>query len=201
MAAAAGILLIVEPTLAATISADYVAVTIVGLLALVQGFRTAQARKRTEIRGAETPDVETVETMPTPGHEFDARIEGLTSRSRRMHLRERTDLRDALEAAAVRAVADRDNCSREAARERIEDGTWTDDPHAAAFLGGDAAPTPPLIDRLRVIASGESAYQFRLRRTADAVARAAGVTESADGDRDASDRRDDPTPARREEAA
>lgn len=179
-AVALGVLMVVEPGVATAIAADYTAVVLIGALALVQGVRVAQARRATELRSAETPDVETVRTVPTPGDGFDDRLAGLRSGPRRAVLRERADLRETLTDAAISAVADRDHCSREQARERVEDGTWTDDPFAASFLGGADAPTPPLSAKLRLVAGSESAHQVRVRRTADAVARAAGV--GAEGD-------------------
>ncbi|WP_115865421.1 DUF308 domain-containing protein [Halorussus litoreus] len=179
-AVALGVLMVVQPGLAATIGVDYAAVLLIGVIALVQGLRVARARQRSEIRSAETPDVETVETMPTPGDEFDETVASLRSGPRRVLIRERADLRETLEDAAITAVADRENCSREAAGELIEDGSWTDDVHAAALLGGSAAPSPPLFDRLKLAASAQSSFQFRVRRTADAVARAADVVADED---------------------
>jgi hypothetical protein len=181
-AVALGVLMVVQPGLAAAIGTDYTAVTVVALLALVQGIRVARARKATELRTAETPDVETVETVPTPGEDFDREVAELRLGPRRMLIRKRADLRETLEAAAVRAVADRENCSREAAAERVETGAWTDDPHAARFLGGPEAPSPPLLSRMRIAASGRSSRQFSIRRTADAIARVAGVTDDTASD-------------------
>ena len=180
VAVALGVLMVIQPGLATGIGTGYVAVTVVGALALVQGIRVARARKAAELQAAETPDVETVETVPTPGDDFDREVAGLRTGPRRTLIRKRAELQEALEATAVRAVADRENCSREAARDAVAVGTWTDDLHAASFLGGDEAPSPPLLDRIRIAASGRSSRQFRVRRTADAVARVAGVTDVTD---------------------
>ena len=180
VAVALGVLMLIQPSLAAAVSANYAAVILIGVLALVQCVRVVQTRRRSEIRSAETPDVETVETMPTPGREFDERVAQLRSGPRRMTIRERANLRETLEETAVAAVADRENCSRERARERIDAGTWTDDVHAAAYLGGADAPKPPFLSKLRFVASTNSTYQIRMRRTADAIARAAGVEASDD---------------------
>lgn len=173
-----GALMVVEPSLAAAVSADYAAVILIGVLALVQCVRVVQTRRRSEIRGAETPDVESVETMPTPGREFDERVAQLRSGPRRMTIRERADLREMLAETAVAAVAVRENCSRERAREKIDAGTWTDDVYAAAYLGGADAPQPSLLSKLRFFANPKSTYQIQMRRTADAIARVAGVEES-----------------------
>ncbi|MFC4449115.1 DUF7269 family protein [Halorussus aquaticus] len=181
VAVALGLLMAFVPGFAAAIGTGYAAVTVVGLLALVQAIRVARSRQATELEATETPDVETVETVPTPGDEFDRTVAELRSGPRRDLIRERADLRETLETAAVTAVADRENCSREQARERLDAGTWTDDRHAASFLGGEDAPSPPVFDRVKLAVSTESPSQYRIRRTADAVARAAGV-EPADGE-------------------
>jgi hypothetical protein len=170
-----GILLVVQPRLAAAIGADYVAVTVVGLLAIVQAVRVVQRRRSTEIRGAETPDVETVETVPTPGEAFDDRVAALRSSTRRSRVRERDDIREQLAETAITAAARARNCSRAAARERIEAGAWTDDRYAAAFLAGPDGPSLPFRSKLRFVAGPESLGQHQMRRTADAIARLAGV--------------------------
>jgi hypothetical protein len=187
VAVAVGLLMIFRPGFAAAIGTGYTAVTVVGLLALVQAIRVARARKSSELRATETPDVETVETMPTPGEEFDRTVAEIRSGPRRVLIRERADLREVLEEAALTAVADRENCSRKRASEFIEAGTWTDDAHAGAFLGGADAPSPPFLDRVRLAASTESPFQHRIRRTAEAVARAAEVVDDADDSDDESD--------------
>ena len=183
-AVALGVVFAVQPGLAAAVGVDYAAVLLVGMIALVQAARTAHARRSSEVHGAETPDVEAVETMPTPGDEFDETVATLRSGPRRVLVRERSDLHDRIEEAAVTAVADRENCSREAARERITDGTWTDDVHAAAFLGDETTPSVPLVDRLKLAASPYSPFEYRLRRAADAVARTAGVVTEGRDDAD-----------------
>lgn len=172
-AVGAGVLMVVNPGFAGLIGTGYFAATMIGLLALVQGLRVARARKETDIEGLATPDVETVESMPTPGGEFDERVATLNSGPRRSSIRKRRQLREALEAEALAAVARRENCSREEAEAILRAGTWTNDPHAAAFLGGSEAPSPPLRDRLRLAASTQSVFQHQARRTADAVSLAA----------------------------
>lgn len=191
VAVAVGLLMIFQPGFAAAIGTGYTAVTVVGLLALVQAIRIARARQTSDLQATETPDVETVESMPTSGDEFDRTVAEIRSGPRRILIRERADLREMLKEAALTAVADQENCSREQASEYIEAGTWTDDAHAAAFLGGADAPSPPLLDRMKIAASSESPFQHRIRRTADAVAEAAGVVDDAnvngDGEGDEGD--------------
>lgn len=185
VAAGVGLLLVFRPGLAAAIATGYAAVTLLGLLALVQFLRVARARRRSEIHLAGTDDVETVEPMPTPGDDFDRQVEELHSGPRVADVRRTNDLRETLATYAIDAIVEREHCSRDRAVEHLEAGTWTDDVHAATFLGGEEAPTPELRDRLRVAASRQSTAQFRLRRTADAIARTAGFDDGdVDGETD-----------------
>ena len=170
-AAGMGVLMVVDPSFAALVGTGYAAVTMVGLLALVQGYRVVRSRRASDVIGAETPDVETVPTVPTPGEEFDELLASLRSGPRRKTIRQRSELQETLEELALTTVAHRENCSREAAAEYLRDGTWTGDPHAAAFFGGSDVSRPPLVDRLKLAASTESRFQHRARRTADAIAR------------------------------
>lgn len=54
---------------------------------------------------------------------------------RRQRGRNRHEARMAVRATAARVLAARHGVSRDEAHERIREGTWTDDPRAAAFLG------------------------------------------------------------------
>ncbi|MBV0900965.1 DUF7269 family protein [Haloarcula salina] len=65
------------------------------------------------------------------------------------------DVRGDLRAAARRALVRRTERTRDEAVEAVETGTWTDDRRAAALLGGDAAPDPPIAVQVRDWASGE----------------------------------------------
>lgn len=73
---------------------------------------------------------------------------------------------------AVAVVAAAENCNPEAAAERIRDGTWTDDPRAAAFLGG--SELAPLRIRIRDWASGERFERWATHAVAEIEALADG---------------------------
>jgi len=72
---------------------------------------------------------------------------------RKRFARQRTIARGRIRERAIAAIAAAENCDRERAAERIDAGRWTDDPRAAAFLGG--ARHAPLRIRIRDWASGE----------------------------------------------
>jgi len=83
-------------------------------------------------------------------------------------------VRQRLRDAAVRTLASRHDLSRDRAAEMVDDGSWTDDPRAAAFLGSAAAPAPPLRIRIGDWASGESTERS-VEHAADAIAATADV--------------------------
>ncbi|WP_132058808.1 DUF7269 family protein [Halorussus amylolyticus] len=65
----------------------------------------------------------------------------------------RTSATGRIRETAIAVIAAEENCSRANAADRIDAGTWTDDPRAAAFLGG--ARHAPLRVRIRDWASGQ----------------------------------------------
>lgn len=163
----------VEPDLAGLLVVSRLYVPLLGVLALLQGYRVVRRRRRSTIRGAETGDPELVVPTDAPGSTFDRRVATVAD-FRRASVRERQRLRDHLRETAVAVVARHFDCSREEADARVEDGTWTDDPFAASFLGGRDVPSPPLLARLRHAFRAESRFQRDAVRTADAIVELAG---------------------------
>jgi uncharacterized repeat protein (TIGR01451 family) len=160
------------------VSVDRLAVTAVGVLALVQAYRVA--RDREPVEEVSTPDPELAFAPPPPGDRLNAALEPFRDGQR--GLREASRIREGLYGAAV-AVLTRYGAYTEREAERaLADGSWTEDVHAAAFLGGDGAPDPPLRATLRDAFGRTSPLQRELRHTVDAVAAAAGVSVAARGD-------------------
>ena len=174
-------------------------------LALV-GFLLAIAVVRTRYSGDShwtvVPNVEYRLETPTPGDEIDDMIYRMTE-LREGVIEFREGIADRLEAVAVAVVANRQQCHPERALEHLEDGTWTDNPGAAGFFAGGAAPTgSSAIGRIkRKIFGADSAYERQLRTTVAALEAASGVVDenshgATDGDapqhgRDRSDSSDD----------
>lgn len=77
------------------------------------------------------------------------------------------EVRSRLRRGAVRVIKTRYGLADADAREAVAEGTWTDDPIAAAFLAEE--PTYPLYDRLRAAVEPGRAYRRRVRRTLDEV--------------------------------
>lgn len=163
-----GAAMVVAPDLAADVGRGQALVTLVGLLAVVQGLRAASARRGTEVGGAETGDPEIPPPLPSPGDDFDDRLATVRTYNPRTTT-SRRDVRERLERAAVAALVRRERCSRAAAREMLRLGTWTDDPVAAQFFAEAGAVTVPLRQQLGVLLRG-GRFDWRVRRAVAAIA-------------------------------
>lgn len=82
--------------------------------------------------------------------------------------RHRRDAFQSLRDAAATVLVTRDGCERSEALRRLDEGTWTDDPRAAWFLGSSEVLEPPLSIRIRDWANGER-YQRGVRATTAAI--------------------------------
>ena len=164
------------------LSFGYLFVVLVGALALLQGARYADERRHTRVRTAETGDPEVRRRLPTPGDGFDADAFPATGTVR---YNTRRRLRERLREAAVETLVVRGACPPDAAEERVDAGTWTDDPVAANFLGTDASRLA-FRRRVRLWVRRESAFAHRVRRAVDAVnaLHAGSVPDGADDDRE-----------------
>jgi len=86
-------------------------------------------------------------------------------------------VRDRLRETAVDAHARARDCDRAAARAAVADGSWTNDPVAAAALADADGPEYGVGARLRLWLDPERERERRLRRTVDAIRRLAGGEE------------------------
>ena len=167
-AVAVGLLAALDRGIAAAISPTSAVVTLLGVLGLVQGVRYANARRDRRRLLTEPGEPERRAPAAVPGPAPDERIAQVASPPPGGY-RSRRDLRDRVREATVEVVARDRNCAREAAAEAIDDGTWTDDPAAAAFF--DTRTAYPV--RVRVVAGvrGRSNYWYGLRAAIDEIER------------------------------
>lgn len=146
------------------LTVDGVFLPVVAILALALAARAAQIRRGGDRTRAETPDPEVAEPVPAPGDDLREALAAFTNVRRRGGTR---SLRAGLRAAAVRVLT-RVGIEEREAKARVDAGTWTDDPVAAAFLAG-VGGTQSLRGRLRAAAGGESEFRRGVRRTVDAI--------------------------------
>lgn len=157
-----GFVVLFERGLAGLFDFSYTFVTLVGVLAIVQGFRYALERRRTERLTVDLGEPERRYVVDVPGDDLDDRIRRSAGRTRganRARERIRTRLQDVVRGELV---ATRDYTPA-AADEAIRDGTWTDDAAAAAFLSERLAM--PLREIVRARLAGQSSFRFGLSRT------------------------------------
>ncbi|WP_135825238.1 DUF7269 family protein [Halorussus ruber] len=164
------------------------------LFSVAAGLLGAQALRQTASDAADfedekrnrdaSPDRWTPERAPekayydeyrTTGSQIDSVFELNPGESSDLRARERT-ARKRIREIAVSVVAADENVSEEAAAERIADGSWTDDPRAAALVGGHHLA--PLRTRIRDWASGERFERWATRALAEIEARERGETNT-----------------------
>ncbi|GAA0724611.1 hypothetical protein J2744_002398 [Halorubrum trapanicum] len=168
LAVAVGLLAALDRGVAAAISPTSTVVTLIGVLGVVQGIRYANARRDRRRLPTDPGEPERRAPAAVPGADLDERIARVASPAPGGY-RDRRDLRDRVREVAVDAVARDRNCSREAAEATVDDGTWTDDPVAAAFF--DARTGYPLRVRLSATVRGRSRYWYGLRAAIDEIDR------------------------------
>lgn len=146
---------------------DYLFVAVLGVAGCLVAASMLVSGRSGNLAQTDTPNPERPPTVPAVGEEFDRTVGGVrfavpvVGRSARRRIRER--LRTAAIAATMRA----DGCRRETAERRVDEGTWTDDPAAAAFLADGRSAA--VGGRLAAWAAGETLRQRRARRTVDAI--------------------------------
>lgn len=148
-------------------SLSYTFVTLVGVLALAQGVRTASQRRRSEYTETETGDPEHRFRVPTPGDNFDAQLRSALGWSLR-NVSEQRDVRNRLRQVAIETLVVSEHCSIAEAEAHLAAGTWTDDPVAARFLS-DEKPTLPLRVRLRALFRRDSRFRQQVDHTVTAL--------------------------------
>lgn len=144
-----GLVLVAAPGIAGDLAVSRILVYLLGLLAIVLAVVRIRHRRNAERRETETPEPETPVSLPRPGGDVDIRIQNLQRLVGRGQVKsERQDLDARLEELAIRVIARRDDVSRETARSRLHDGSWTEDPLAAAYFA--EGMSVPFGDRVRL---------------------------------------------------
>ncbi|ELY95478.1 DUF58 domain-containing protein [Natrialba taiwanensis] len=147
------------------------AIGVVALIAVLVGLRSLGRRsnRRERPNSAEAAPERRV-NVPVPGHSLSSSVADFRQATAEYTTRGRRTV-DGLRAAAMAVLTRFEGDTVAAATDRIEAGTWTDDPIAAAFLSDSVdQPKRSLRARLQRITDGETAFQRGVRHTAAAIA-------------------------------
>jgi hypothetical protein len=163
----AGLVLAAFPGLAVGMGAHSIFVLVVGAFAGMEALLDVQARRRTKPTQAETGDPEAGLVPERAGVEIDEAL-AVAEHGLDRYTRERRDaIRDRVRSAAVEVLTRREECTPEEASAMLQQGSWTDDPYAAAFFGANADENLPWRVRVRDAIRPESRFG---RRASHAIA-------------------------------
>ena len=166
--------------------ASEAAVTLFGLLFVLYAFAAYRSRRASGPEFAETPDVELRETTSVPGTDIDETLEGFPGADQ-VYAGIFSSIKSGLREVAVTVLTRIDGDDEDRARERVESGSWTDDPYASAFLRDSGQSVRSIRDRLQRLLARERFQRRNVQRTADAIARKGNVEPA---ERDAENVRD-----------
>jgi uncharacterized repeat protein (TIGR01451 family) len=159
---------------------DRALVTALGVVVLVLAARQVARRRGVDRDEAVTPDPEYRVPTPPPGEDLRDALGGFFAAGRLPYNQAVRGLR----AAAVEVLVQYEGLSEAEAERRVEEGTWTDDGYAAAYLGGEDAPDPPSPGLLRRVVAGGVPKHRKVRHAVSAIAERAGLDPRPDGDAD-----------------
>ncbi|WP_415380612.1 DUF58 domain-containing protein [Halosimplex sp. TS25] len=117
---------------------DATLVTLVAGLTLALGAIIVVRRAFATLSTAATADVEYRQSVTVPGTEFDSLLHDAVHGMGGQRLSARQRVVERLRDAAVSIYAQAERITEAEARERIDDGSWTDDAVAARFLTGES---------------------------------------------------------------
>lgn len=131
-----GLALVLETGISTALNISANATTAVAGLALIAALLTAQLAFGVDRSHAAVPDTETKAELPVPGADVDDVLAEIDANPLDT-LDERDDLRARLTTIAVSVFTDQFGVRESVARDALEMGFWTDDPHAVAFFTGE----------------------------------------------------------------
>lgn len=168
---AGGIVLLFAPTAASSLPFNLLVAELAALGAVGLAIWVVRTRYRAAERRTVVPDVELPLATPTPGDDVDDLIYQLTQLGEgRIEHRER--IFERMEEIATTVLMEQQNCSEEAAKQQLRDGTWTDDALAAAYFdpSRSADGSSSLFEQIRnQFSDEETGYEKQLRATIRAI--------------------------------
>lgn len=175
VAGVVGLALVFVPGLGEDVGVARAFVFVLGMLAAVLAVADVRTLAGSEVDQADPGDVEAGVEHPRPGAEVD----DLLAAAARGYDRSTQDRRDEVEErvreAAVDVLARREDATRSDVETMLAEGSWTDDPYAAAFLGAIEVDDLPLRERIVNALRPEARFARRATAAIDAIAEREGV--------------------------
>lgn len=165
-----GIVVAVQPAVARPVGFGETVLRIVGIVAVYLAYRAYKKRRWAEFERPSLPEVESKYAFETPGASFTDRIHAAAATKRADG---REQVRKELHRSTIEVLMMYRGYSESEADAAIEDGSWTDDPYAAAFFTYEM-PSRPLSARLEDAVEGRIAFERRGRHV---IAELAHITE------------------------
>jgi len=157
-------------SLVATLGNDYLLVVAIGGFGVLVAIPVLASGRDGNLVQADMPAPEEPVTVPPAGSGFDETIGSWSYRLPFVGRKHRREVEERLRTAAIETVMRAENCTRSDARQSVESGKWTDDPTAAAYLGGPSVSEAGVGNRVSTVLSGRSWHQHCAERTAAEIA-------------------------------
>lgn len=178
---ALGVAVVVAPSVTDVVRLPDVPSLVVGVFALAFAVASFVARRHVQFRDPEEATVrasglEDRFEPPRPGSAVDAELaagaSGDEAGTSELQVRERLRL------LAVRVLAESEGISEAKAKERLRDGTWTDDRTAAAMFSDEVVP--PAEDVVATVAGIESTQEREVKHALAEIQRRSGIDVGGD---------------------
>jgi len=114
------------------------AIALIGVVSMLMGLLSARSRLQSEQTETVTPDPELPPHTPPPGDEVDQQLYEMIELQHGMQ-ENRDRIEERLEAAAIRIIRQRDDCSRVQAQVKLQEGNWTDNDVARDFFSDSSS--------------------------------------------------------------
>jgi hypothetical protein len=157
-------------SLVSALGNDYLLVVAIGGFGLLVAIPVLASGRDGNLVQADMPAPERPVTVPPAGNGFDETVGSWRYRLPLVSREKRAAVEERLRTAAIETVMRAENCSREEATCRVQTGEWTDDPTAAAYLGGSDVSGSSIGSRVSTRLTGQSWHQHCAHRTAAEIA-------------------------------
>jgi len=173
-AAVVGLFLAFAPDTVAIVSLPSLLSTLLAGFAVAAGCYRAWLWFRDDDADRTVPAPERGRPVSVPGDDFDSLLSSTPSVGTSSGDRRALKVRDDLEDAAIAVLTRHRGLSEAAARARLDDGTWTDDPLAAEFFTSVSGSGSSLRESVAGSFWGDGPFQRRASHVAAELDRIAG---------------------------